>query len=64
MKKSSIFIIIGLIIVVTLIILFNFQTEPGMATNKPKITIGTILSPENFPSKTIPHLEEEQENIK
>ncbi|HOE15438.1 MAG TPA: hypothetical protein PLH82_02015 [Candidatus Paceibacterota bacterium] len=64
MNKTTIFVIIGLIIVVTLIILFNFKTEPGIAINVPEVTANTILSPVDFPSKTIPHLESELNNIK
>jgi uncharacterized alpha/beta hydrolase family protein len=57
MKKINIVIIIGLIVVITLIIIFSFKSAPIIVESEPEITTTTALMAEGFPEETIPDLE-------
>lgn len=58
MKKINIVIIIGLIVVITLIIIFSFKNTETLIVSEPDITTTTALIPEEFPEQTIPNLGE------
>lgn len=57
MNKINIVIIIGLIVVITLIIVFSFKSTPIIVESEPEITTTTVLMEEGFPAETIPDLE-------
>jgi len=59
MKKINIVIIIGLIVVITLIIIFSFKGAPIAVNKEVDISTTTLLIPDNFPNESIPDLEPE-----
>jgi len=59
MKKINIVIIVGLIVVITLIIIFSFRGAPVVEEQQVDNTTTSLISPDSFPSETIPNLEPE-----
>jgi len=59
MKKINIVIIVGLIVVITLIIIFSFKGAPISVEKEPEISTTTILTPDSFPTESIPDLNPE-----